>query len=114
MAAVHEGAPKDPEKNVISGIGYAVTCLENLNEQNKQPRNILPDGIQHTGCDALPPGQAENPDPADPTQSLFWDGGAAPGSVSLHEVVLGHIFVSIRLLKNSVSLKRKSSGVESM
>lgn len=65
---------------------------------------ILPDSIQHTGCDALSSGQAEDPDPADATQSLFWDGGAAPGSVSLHEVVLGHILESIWLLEDSVSL----------
>lgn len=66
--------------------------------------DIVPDGVQHTGCDALPSGQAEHPDPTDPTQSLFWDSGAAPGSVSLHEVVLCHIFVLIRLLQDSVSL----------
>lgn len=70
--------------------------------------NAVPDDIQQTGCDALTPGQAEDPDPADPAQSLFWDGGAAPGSVSLHEVILGHIFVPIRLLENPVSLRRKT------
>lgn len=67
--------------------------------------DIVPDGVQHAGCDALSSGQTEDPDPTDPTQSLFWDGGAAPGSVSLHEVVLRHVFVSIRLLEDSVRLE---------
>ena len=66
---------------------------------------FVPDGVQHAGCDALSPGQTEDPDPTDAAQSLFWDGGAAPGSVSLHEVVLHHVFVPVRLLEDSVSLK---------
>lgn len=63
-----------------------------------------PDGVQHAGGDALSSRQTEHPDPADPTQSLFRDGGAAPGSVSLHEVVLHHVFVLLWLLQDSESL----------
>lgn len=66
---------------------------------------VLPDSVQHAGCDALPSGQAEHPDPTDATQGLFWDGGAAPRPVALHEVLLRHIFVPIRLLQYSVSLE---------
>lgn len=71
--------------------------------------DIIPDGVQHAGCDALSSGQTEDPDPTDPAQSLFWDGGAAPCSVSLHEVVLRHVFVAIRLLEDSVSLRGTKS-----
>lgn len=67
--------------------------------------DILPDRVQHAGCDALSPGQTEDPDPTDPTQRLFRDGGAAPGSVPLHEVVFRHVFESIWLLQDSVSLE---------
>lgn len=75
----------------------------------------IPDGVQHAGGDALSSGQAEDPDPADPAQSLFWDGGAAPGSVSFHEVVLGHILLSIWLLEDSVSLEGdKRKGKKTM
>lgn len=67
--------------------------------------DIIPDCVQHTGSDALTSGQTEDPDPTDATQSLFWDSGAAPGSMSLHEVVLCHVFLSVWLLQDSVSLK---------
>lgn len=55
----------------------------------------LPDGVQHAGGDALPPGQTEHPDPANPTESRLWDSGAAPGPVSLHEVILRHVFLLV-------------------
>lgn len=79
---------------------YMVICWVYANE-----RDIVPDGVQHACCDALSSGQTEDPDPADAAQSLFWDGRAAPGPVSLHEVVLRHVFVSVWLLEDSVSLQ---------
>lgn len=64
-----------------------------------------PDSVQHAGGDVLPSGQTEHPDATDSAQRHLWDGGAAPGSVSLHEVVLGHVPLLLRLLQNSVSLQ---------
>lgn len=67
--------------------------------------DILPDCVQYAGCNALSSGQTEDPDPTDATQRLFRDSGAAPGSVPLHEVVFRHVFESIWLLQDSVSLE---------
>lgn len=75
-------------------------------------RDVSPDRVQHAGGDALPSGQAKDPDPTDPTQGLFWDRGAAPGSVSLHEVVLSHVLVVIRLFEDSVGLEGHMKHLE--
>lgn len=69
-------------------------------------KKALPDGVQHAGGDSPPPGQTEHPDSADPTESRLRGGSAAPGSVSLQEIVLCHVFLMIWLLQDSVSLKR--------
>lgn len=69
-------------------------------------KKTLPDSVQHAGGDSPPPGQTEHPDSADPTESRLRDGRAAPSSVSLHEIVLCHVCLTIWLLQDSVSLKR--------
>lgn len=66
--------------------------------------SIVPDRVQHACGNTLSSGQAEHPDPADTTEGRFWDCGAAPGSVALHEVIFGHVLCSVWLLKNSVCL----------
>ena len=66
-----------------------------LNMRQQRVTKKLPDGVQHAGGDAPPPGQTEHPDPADPTESWLWHSGAAPGPVFLQEVVPCHVFLLV-------------------
>lgn len=77
-------------------------------------KETLPDCVQHAGGNAHPPGQTEHPDPTDPAESRLWNGGAAPGSVSFHEIVFCHVFLSIWLLQDSVSLRRHQEATNIM
>lgn len=105
MAAEHEGAPENTNQMNGQNAAYWRSNAQNTNFPRMIDKKRLPDGVQHAGGDSPPPGQAEHPDSADPTESRLRDGGAAPGSVSLHEIVLCHVFLTIWLLQDSVTLK---------
>ena len=65
---------------------------------------VLPDGVQQARGDALPAGQAEDPDAADPAHGVLRAVGAAPGPVVLHEVLPGHVFRGLGHRQHAVRL----------
>lgn len=96
VTSIHERRPEQKTNHRLTQVFIYMLSVIN--------RCLVPDSVQKTCCDALSPHQTEDPDTADTTNGFFWDSGAAPSSVVLHEVLLVHVFRFLGLLQHPKGL----------